>query len=117
MNNIENLASAIDEAMTDEQFLEKLRSAGSKEEIVKLFADEKAIALDDGIAQEAFDKLESLRNGEELTAEELEYVAGGFFLPTPIFRPVPNSSRVVISSYNRNGRWGIRIAIWSWCRR
>lgn len=121
MNNTENYASSINEALSDEKFLEKLRNAGSGEEIVKLFADEKGIEIDAVDAQDAFDKLESLRNGDELTAEELEYAAGGFIgcMPSP-FRPAPPSGGGFNADVHGNGPrgpWGISIAIRTWFRR
>lgn len=77
MNYTEKFAASIDEALADEKFLEKLHNAGSKEEIAALFATEKGIELSDTDAQDAFDKLESIKNGSELAAEDLELVAGG----------------------------------------
>ena len=118
MNNNEILAASIDEALSDEKFRNKLHDAASKEEIIRLFSEEKGVALDNDIAQAAFDKLESLRNGEELTEEDLQNAAGGFCLRLPIFNPAPGAGfNADISGYGPRGSFGINIAIRSWWRR
>lgn len=48
----------------------------SIEELKKLFA-ENGLVLDDDLAQVMFAKMTSIKNGDELTPEELEFVAGG----------------------------------------
>ena len=77
MEYTDNYFKSIDEAMEDEAFVGKLAKAESKEQIQALFLQEKGITLEDEAAQAAFDKAENIRNGGELTAEDLENVAGG----------------------------------------
>ena len=77
MEYTETYFKSIDEAMEDEAFVTKLAAAESKEQIKELFQQEKGITLEDEAAQAAFDKAENIRNGGELTAEDLENVAGG----------------------------------------
>ena len=119
MTNNEILAASIDQALSDEKFRNKLHDAAPKEEIIRLFSEEKGITLDNEIAQAAFDKLESLRNGEELTEEDLQYAAGGLrILRLPIFNPAPGAGfNADISGYGPRGPFGINIAIRSWWRR
>ena len=119
MNNNETLAASIDEALSDEKFLNKLHDVASKEEIVRLFSEEKGVSLDDDIAQAAYDKLECLRNGEELSEEDLQYAAGGLcILRLPCFNPAPGAGfNANISGYSPRGPFGINIAIRSWWRR
>ncbi len=122
MENItEKNFSSINEALSDDKFLEKLRGVKSSVEIVRLFADEKGIKIDAADAQDAYDKLESLRNGEELTEEDLEIAAGGYFgRSISAYRPFGSSgggANVHVRGYGPTGSWGISIAIRSWLRR
>ena len=73
--NEEKLKS-IGEALEDSAFAEKLRETQCADEIKAAF-QEKGIEVDDEFAQSAFEKKEFLKNGGELSAEELEWVAGG----------------------------------------
>lgn len=77
MEYTENYFKSIDEAMEDEDFVGKLAKAESKEQIQELFQQEKGIALEADAAQAAFEKAENIRTGGELSAEDLENVAGG----------------------------------------
>ncbi len=63
-------------ALEDEAFAEAARNAANKEALVKLFA-EKNIPLEDEAAQAIYDKLASLKAGDELSEEDMELVAGG----------------------------------------
>lgn len=80
MEYTENYLNSIDEALADEAFVEKLAKAESKEQFRTLFLNEKGIELEDEAAQAAFDKIENIKNGGELSAEDLEEVAGGSLL-------------------------------------
>jgi hypothetical protein len=77
MEYTEQVLNSIDEALADEAFVEKLAKAESKEQFRTLFLNEKGIELEDEDVQEAFDKLEYVRNGGELSAEDLEDASGG----------------------------------------
>lgn len=68
---------SIDEALADEAFMEKLSEATSMEQIQKIFLNEKGIKIDDAAAQAAIEKADYIRNGGELTEEDLELIAGG----------------------------------------
>lgn len=76
MNYTEDMVKSIDEAMEDEVFSAKLKEAQSANEIKALF-QEKGIEIDDEVAGGTYERLEFFRNGGELTAEEMEMVAGG----------------------------------------
>ncbi len=63
--------------LDDEEFAEKLANAGSPDEFVALL-NEKGIVLEEGLtAEEAFDIFKK-GEGEELSEDSLENVAGGF---------------------------------------
>lgn len=66
----------LDAILNDEEFAEAARNAESKEQLQKLFA-ERGLETEDEMVQAMFDKLVSIRNGEELTEEDLALVAGG----------------------------------------
>ena len=72
----EEFLNSIDEAMEDKDFVAKLKDAQNADEIKTAFLG-KGIEIDDVVASSAFEKLDYLRNGGELTAEEMEMVAGG----------------------------------------
>ena len=78
MEYTEKYVSSIDEALADETFAKKLYGAENTEEFQALFRKEKGIEIDDEIAQDAFEKIVTVRNGGELAVEDLEDVAGGF---------------------------------------
>lgn len=120
MNGNEEFAKAFENAVNDEAFLAKLCSVGSKDEIVKLLADEKGIVISDAEASAAFDKLESLRNGEELTEEDLEYASGGARFGRSIMpRSTVRSGGGILdfSGFGPNGAWGIHLIVNGWLRR
>ena len=76
MEYTEKMMIEIDEALKDEEFVGKLAEAGDIAEFKAIFLT-KGIEIDDEIAQAAMAKMEAIRNGAELTAEDLEMVAGG----------------------------------------
>ena len=76
MNYTEEKLNSIGEAIEDEAFAAKVKSAQSADEIKTLFL-EKGIEVDDEFARGAYEKLEFLSNGGELSSEELEMVSGG----------------------------------------
>lgn len=78
MEYTENYVMSINEALKDETFIEKLAGAENKEQFAEIFRQEKGIELEAEAAQAAFNKIESIKKGEELSAEDLENVAGGF---------------------------------------
>ncbi len=119
MNYTEEYLASLDEAMTDRAFLDKLHDASSKEEIISLFSVEKGITLDDADAQAAIDKLEDLRNGGELSAEDLESVAGGMRIMCglPFLSRKEFDLNVSGDGYSPRGWCGIRLAIHGWLRR
>jgi len=78
MEYTEKYFKDIDAALEDSAFVAKLAKADSKEQIKNLFQQEKNISLEDEAAEAAFNKIETIRNGGELSVEDLENVAGGF---------------------------------------
>ena len=76
MEYTENTMIAIDEAMQDNEFTAKLAQAADAAEIKAVFLA-RGIEIDDVTAEAAFAKMESIARGDELTAEDLELVAGG----------------------------------------
>ena len=76
MEYTENTMIAIDEAMQDDEFTAKLAQAADAAEIKAIFLA-RGIEIDDVTAEAAFAKMESIARGDELTAEDLELVAGG----------------------------------------
>ena len=77
MEYTEAYLESIDEALADREFMETLTSIQSKEQLQELFLKSKNIKIDDAVAQAAFDKYTKISSGEELSAEDLELVAGG----------------------------------------
>ena len=77
MEYTEAYMRSIDEALADEKFADKLSSVETKEQIQKIFLNEKGIEIDDAVAQLAIEKADYIRSGGELTEEDLEIVAGG----------------------------------------
>ena len=77
MEYTEAYMRSIDEALADEEFMAKLSTAETKEQIQEIFLNEKGIEIDDTAAQAAIEKAEYIRGGGELTEEDLELVAGG----------------------------------------
>ena len=67
---------SLNAALEDAAFAEAAKNAPSVEALAKLFA-EKNVPLEAEAAQAVYEKLQSLKAGEELTAEDLEMVAGG----------------------------------------
>lgn len=76
MEYTENMMIAIDEALKDGDFCNKLAETTRAAEIKALFL-EKGIEVDDELANAAFKQKERVLAGEELSEEELELVAGG----------------------------------------
>ena len=62
--------------VSDESFAEEAKKAASPEELARLFA-EHGLETEDEMVHAMFDKMIRIESGEELTAEELELVAGG----------------------------------------
>jgi hypothetical protein len=75
--NENTIKSRLEEAIADEKFLSKFQGVTTREEIVRLFADEKGIEISDSAAQEFLQGLEEVKNNGELTEAELENAAGG----------------------------------------
>lgn len=78
MEYTEKYVKDIDTALEDSEFVAKLAKAENKDQLKDLFQQEKGITLEDETAQTAFKKIENVRNGGELSVEDLENVAGGF---------------------------------------
>ncbi len=76
MNYTEEKLNRINDAIEDEAFAAKVKNAQNANEIKALFL-ERGIEVDDEFARGAYEKMEDLKNGGELTAEELEMVSGG----------------------------------------
>lgn len=73
---MDELLERIEEALADPEFGSKAAKIRDVEAFKALFA-ERGIELSDEVAQGAIDKMVSIENGEELSAEDLDLVAGG----------------------------------------
>ncbi len=76
INYSDEYVKSIEDALNEEAFAEKVRGAQSKEELTSLFA-EKGIETEEEMVDAMFTKMNSISNGEELSEEEMELVAGG----------------------------------------
>ena len=99
MEYTENYLNSIDEALADEAFVAKLAKAESKEEFQALFQSEKGIEIEDDSAKAAFEKVRNVREGGELSAEDLENVAGGRFASRSFIR----------AGANQGAAWGTQL--------
>ena len=95
--NENTIKSRLEEAIADEKFLSKFQGVTTKEEIVRLFADEKGIEISDSAAQEFLQGLEEVKNNGELTESDLENAAGG--LRISVFYPIRNVFTKIINTH------------------
>lgn len=72
----EEYLNKMEEILREADFAEAAKNVHSMDELQKLFA-ERGLETGEDMVQAMFDKLVSIRNGEPLSEEDLELVAGG----------------------------------------